>query len=148
EILIDVYNITGVQYAIRDKGKVVLSSGHGLNKDGNRVTISNDTMFGIGSVSKMYVTAATMWLVDRGKVDIDQPLINYIPDFIMDDERYKQITPRMLMNHSAGLYGSHYKNSMLFNDNDTENHDKLLENLSNQRLKSDPGEYSVYANDG
>lgn len=148
EILIDIYKITGVQYAIRDKGEVVLSGGHGLNKDGNRINISNDTMFGIGSVSKMYVTAATMWLVDKGKVDIDQPLINYIPDFTMDDERYKQITPRMLMNHSAGLYGTHYKNSMLFNDNDTENHDKLLENLSNQRLKSDPGEYSVYANDG
>ncbi|WP_160036188.1 serine hydrolase domain-containing protein [Paenibacillus sp. An7] len=148
ETLIDSYGASGVQYAIRNAGKVVLSGGLGVNETGKEVPVTKDTMFGIGSVSKMYVTAATMMLVDAGKVDIDQPLLKYIPEFKMADERYKQITPRMLMNHSAGLYGSHYKNSMLFDDNDTVNHDSLLENLRSERLKSDPGEYSVYANDG
>ncbi|WP_454192861.1 serine hydrolase domain-containing protein [Paenibacillus sp. Marseille-Q7038] len=148
ETLIGNYGVNGVQYAIRDEGKVVLSGGLGVNEAGKKAPITEDTMFGIGSVSKMYVTAATMMLADAGKVDIDQPLLKYIPEFKMADVRYKQITPRMLMNHSAGLYGSHYKNSILFNDNDTENHDSLLENLRSERLKSDPGEYSVYANDG
>lgn len=86
-------------------------------------------------------------LVDTHKVDIDQPLTTYIKDFTMADERYKQITPRMLLNHSLGLYGAHYKNSMLFNDNDTENHDELLLRLRSETLKSNPGEYSVYSND-
>ncbi|RRJ67371.1 class A beta-lactamase-related serine hydrolase [Paenibacillus oralis] len=148
EALIGGYGVNGVQYAIRDEGKVVLSGGLGVAEDGSREPISKDTMFGIGSVSKMYVTAAAMMLVDSGKIDIDRPLTDYIPDFKMADERYKRITPRMLMNHSAGLYGSHYKNSMLLGDNDTENFDTLLENLRSERLKSDPGEYSVYANDG
>lgn len=148
ETLISSYGATGVQYAIREEGKVTLSGGLGVNETGTKTSVTKDTMFGIGSVSKMYVTAATMMLADAGKVDIDQPLITYIPDFKMADERYKLITPRMLLNHSAGLYGSHYKNSMLLDDNDTENHDLLLENLRSERLKSDPGEYSVYANDG
>ncbi|RCX17670.1 CubicO group peptidase (beta-lactamase class C family) [Fontibacillus phaseoli] len=148
ETLIEGYGATGVQYAIRDEGKVVLSGGLGVNEAGSKAPVTKEAMFGIGSVSKMYVTAATMMLADEGKVNIDQPLTEYIPEFKMDDERYKQITPRMLMNHSAGLYGSHYKNSMLFEDNDTENHDKLLENLQSEKLKSEPGEYSVYANDG
>lgn len=148
ETLIGSYGASGVQYAIRDEGKVVLSGGIGVNEAGKNAPVTKDTMLGIGSVSKMYVTAATMMLADAGKVDIDQPLLKYIPEFKMADERYKQITPRMLMNHSAGLYGSHYKNSMLFDDNDTVNYDSLLENLRSERLKSDPGEYSVYANDG
>lgn len=148
EALIGSYGSYGVQYAIRDEGEIVLSGGSGVNEAGSKTPVTKDTMFGIGSVSKMYVTAATMMLADAGKVDIDQPLQKYIPEFEMADERYKQITPRMLMNHSAGLYGSHYKNSMLLNDNDTENHDKLLENLRSQRLKADPGEFAVYANDG
>jgi len=148
EALLDGYGVSGVQYAIRDEGKIVLSDGLGLNEAGSKEPISKDTMFGIASVSKMYVTAATMMLADAGKVDIDRPLTDYIPEFRMADERYKQITPRMLMNHSAGLYGTHYKNSMFFEDRDMENRDTLLENLRGERLKSDPGEYSVYANDG
>lgn len=148
EALMTNYGVTGAQYAIRDHGKVVLSGGTTLDDSGNKQNIDANSMFGIGSVSKMYVTAATMMLVDDGKVDMDKPLTTYISDFKMADERYKQITPRMLMNHSAGLYGSHYKNSMLLGDNDTQNYDQLLSNLGKQRLKSDPGEYSVYANDG
>ncbi|WP_322924420.1 serine hydrolase domain-containing protein [Paenibacillus campi] len=142
------YGVTGAQYAIRDHGQIMLSGGTTLDDNGNPQMIDAGSMFGVGSVSKMVVTAATMMLVDDGKVDIDQPLTTYIPDFQMADERYRQITVRMLMNHSAGLYGSHYKNSILMDDNDTQNYDQLLSNLRKQRLKSAPGAYSVYANDG
>ncbi|MFD1887234.1 serine hydrolase domain-containing protein [Paenibacillus wenxiniae] len=148
EALMANYGVTGAQYAIRDGGKLVLSGGTTLDDEGNKQQIEAGSMFGIGSISKMYVTAATMMLADEGKVDIDQPLTTYLPNFKMADERYKQITVRMLMNHSAGLYGSHYKNTILMDDNDTQNIDQLLNKLSKERLKSDPGEYSVYANDG
>jgi CubicO group peptidase (beta-lactamase class C family) len=148
ETLIDGYGISGVQYALRSEGEIVLSGGLGIDEAGNKAPIGKDAMFGIGSISKMYVTAAAMMLADAGKVDIDAPLTDYIPDFKMADERYKQITPRMLMNHSAGLYGTHYRNSSLFVDNDSDNNDALLQHLRSEQLKSDPGEYSVYANDG
>ncbi|TKI25055.1 serine hydrolase domain-containing protein, partial [Bacillus mycoides] len=39
-------------------------------------------------------------------------------------------------------------NAFLFNDNDTYSHDFLLQQLSNQSLKADPGAFSVYCNDG
>ncbi|MCE3201107.1 serine hydrolase domain-containing protein [Paenibacillus sonchi] len=142
------YGVTGLQYAIMDKGKIVLSDSTGVRNKAANAPITKDTMFGIGSVSKMYVTAAAMMLADAGKIDIDQPLVTYIKDFSMADERYKEITPRMLMNHSSGLYGSHYANSMLFDDNDTRSRDELLMRLQSEHLKSKPGEYSVYCNDG
>lgn len=142
------YKVTSLQYAIMDKGEIVLSDSTGVRDKATHAPITKDTMFGIGSVSKMYVTAAAMMLADAGKIDIDQPLVTYIKDFSMADERYKEITPRMLMNHSSGLYGSHYANSILFDDNDTGNRDELLLRLQSERLKSKPGEYSVYCNDG
>lgn len=142
------YGVSGMQYAIMDQGTIVLSDSAGVNDVTHNTPITKDTMFGIGSVSKMFVTAATMMLVDSGQVDIDQPLTTYIKEFKMEDERYQEITPRMLMNHSSGLYGTHYGNSMLFDDNDTQNHDELLIRLQSENLKSDPGEYSVYCNDG
>ncbi|XOK64500.1 serine hydrolase domain-containing protein [Paenibacillus elgii] len=142
------YDVSGLQYAIMDHGSIVLSDSAGVYDKATKSPITKDTMFGIGSVSKTYVSAATMMLADANKIDIDKPLTTYIKDFKMADERYKKITPRMLMNHSSGLYGSHYPNSFLFNDNDTRNKDELLVKLQSENLKSNPGESSVYCNDG
>jgi CubicO group peptidase (beta-lactamase class C family) len=147
-VLVEGYGASAVQYAINDKGSIVLSDSFGVYDKATNAPITKDTMFGIGSTSKMYVSAATMILADANKVDIDKPLTMYIKDFTMNDERYKEITPRMLMNHTSGLYGTHYGNSMLFDDNDTVNRDELLTRLQSEHLKSDPGEYAVYCNDG
>ncbi|WP_028533394.1 serine hydrolase domain-containing protein [Paenibacillus sp. UNC217MF] len=138
-----------VQYALIDNGKITVSGQAGINDREGKKPLTEDTMYGIGSTSKVFTAAAVMKLVDEGKIDLDAPLINYIPDFTMKDERYKQITPRMLLNHSSGLQGgSSYGNAFLFEDNDTYPHDTLLKQLSTQSLKANPGAFSVYCNDG
>ncbi|WP_252232665.1 serine hydrolase domain-containing protein [Clostridium sp. ZBS15] len=142
-LLIEGYDTTSIQYAVVDSGKIILSDNAGENGK-----ISKNTMYGIGSISKMFVTASVMKLVDENKIDLDKPVVNYILDFKMQDERYKQITPRMLINHSSGIMGTTSKDTFLFDDNDTTGYDQLLSELSNQRLKANPGEYSVYCNDG
>ncbi len=106
-----------------------------------------DKMYGIGSVSKVFTAASVMKLVDDGKVALDESITTYIPDFTMVDPRYVEITPRMLLNHSAGLLGTSDNNAMLLGDNDTFTHDQLLTRLQAQRLKHAPGELSVYSND-
>ena len=107
-----------------------------------------DGVYCIGSVSKMYTTAAVMRLAQDGKLDLDKPVTTYLPDFKMADERYKDITVRMLLNHSSGLMGSSMGSGLLFDDSSTQATDQLLERLAGQRLKADPGAYSVYCNDG
>ena len=102
----------------------------------------------VGSVSKIYSTAAVMQLADAGKVELDGPVTDYLPDFRMADERYKDITVRMLMNHTSGIMGTTMTGDFLFSDADTYRHDNLLELLSSQRLKADPGSYAAYCNDG
>ncbi|MFJ5566621.1 serine hydrolase domain-containing protein [Lysinibacillus xylanilyticus] len=142
------YETNSVQYALIDNGQIILSGQAGKNDMKGKQPLTKDTLYGIGSVSKMYATAAVMKLVDEGKVDLDAPVVHYVPDFKMKDERYKSITPRMLLNHSSGLQGTEYRNAALFKDNDTYVHDNLLQRLSNQHLKADPGAFSVYCNDG
>ncbi|MFD0715778.1 serine hydrolase domain-containing protein [Paenibacillus sp. GCM10027626] len=147
-LLTGTYGNASVQYALIDHGDIVISGHSGINGMEENKPLTSDTMYGIGSTSKMVVAAAVMKLVDEGKVDLDLPLTEYIPNFKMKDARYKQITPRMLLNHSSGLDGSTYGNVELFNDNDTYAHDTLLEQLATQSLKADPGAFSVYCNDG
>ncbi|MDQ0656572.1 serine hydrolase [Paenibacillus sp. W2I17] len=148
KLLTEKHGITSLQYALIDGGEIVVSGQTGKNDKNNKVPLTPDTIYGIGSTSKMFLTASVMKLVDEGKVDLDLPVVNYIPDFQMKDHRYKQITPRMLLNHSSGLLGSTGSNATLYGDNDTYSHDTFLEQLASQNLKADPGAFSVYSNDG
>ena len=140
--------ITSIQYAMMDNGEIVESGVGGVySKQENRL-LTTENLFGIGSTSKMFTTAAMMRLADQGKVDLDRPVTDYIPEFTMADERYQDITVRMLLNHSSGLMGSTYGNGFLFDDADTQAHDTLLDDLATQTLKAAPGAFSVYCNDG
>lgn len=148
DLLTKVYDTNSVQYAIIDHGNIVVSGQTGKNDEQGQKPLTKDTMYGTGSVSKIFTTVAVMQLVDLGKIDLDTPVVQYIPEFTMKDERYKQITPRMLLNHSSGLNGTSATNVYLFEDNDTYAHDILLTQLAGQTLKADPGAFSVYCNDG
>jgi Beta-lactamase class C and other penicillin binding proteins len=104
-------------------------------------------LYGIGSVSKVFTAAAVMKLVDDGQIHLDTPLTVYMSDFRMADERYTSITPRMLLNHSAGFMGMTDNNAFLLGDNDMSFHDNFLDLLASQTLKHNPGERSIYCND-
>lgn len=148
KLLTETYGTTSLQYALIDGGEIVVSDQTGKNDINDKVSLTSNTIYGIGSTSKMFLTASVMKLVDEGKINLDVPVVNYMPDFTMKDNRYKQITPRMLLNHSSGLLGTSASNAALYGDNDTYSHDTFLDQLANQNLKADPGAYSVYSNDG
>ncbi|MDP4109106.1 MAG: serine hydrolase domain-containing protein [Bacillota bacterium] len=148
ETITEKYNTASLQYALIDNGKVTLSGNAGFYSKTENRAVTSRTMYGIGSVSKMFTAAAAMKLVDLGRLDLDKPVVTYIPEFNMKDDRYKKITARMLLNHSSGLYGTTFQNASLFDDNDRSAHDNLLSHLSTQKLKADPGAFSVYCNDG
>ena len=148
EVLVNDYNVSGVQYALISDGKIVVSGTSGIFHKANVTTLDNKSIFGIGSISKMFPATAIMLLSDQGKLNLDEPVVTYLPEFKMADERYKEITVRMLLNHSSGIMGSIYVNSGIYDYPTTLNHDNSLKELAKQKLKGDPGEFSVYCNDG
>src|SRR5690348_14699797 len=50
-----------------------------------------DTLFLIGSISKVYTAALVMALVDDGTLDLDTPVATYLPDIRLADERARDI---------------------------------------------------------
>lgn len=146
--LTSLYGETSVQYAIMQKGELVLSDVYGTDDAAEKTKVTTDSLYGIASISKMFTTVAVQKLVEERKIDLDQPVVTYIPEFTMKDARYKDITVRMLLNHSSGLFGGGLENALLFDDADTFYHDHFLEKLAGETLKADPGAYSVYCNDG
>lgn len=135
----------GAAVAIMDKDKIVYSEGIGVKNWSLNNPIDKNTRFNIGSTSKMFVAVAILLLVDEGKVGLDESVTKYIPDFKMKDERYKDITVRMLFNHSSGLPGSTFYFAYK-PDNDM--HKILLDTLADAYLKHTPGAMSMYCNDG
>ncbi len=146
--LTSLYGVTSLSYAIIDNGEITLSSQVGMNRNDSKTNLSSNTIYGIGSISKIFTAAAVMQLVEQGKINLDTPVVAYIPEFKMADSRYVDITVRMLLNHSSGLMGSTLGNSLLFDDKDFSTYQHLLDTLSTSRLKANPGAYSVYCNDG
>ncbi len=128
-------------------GRIVWTEGFGYADKAEKRAPSEDTMFGIGSTSKMIATVAAMILVDQGRVDLDEPVTTYIPDFEMLSSEYAQVTVRMLLNHSPGFPGSMYHNSETTTPI-TDYADQLVEGLKYERLKHMPGFMQTYCNDG
>lgn len=114
----------------------------------DETTASQERIYCIASVSKMYSSLAVMQLVDEGKLELDAPVTKYLPDFKMNDERYKDITVRMLMNHTSGIPLGLCINHSLYEDVDSFVHDNVFDMVSKQRLRSAPGEYACYNNMG
>ena len=105
------------------------------------------TLFNIGSISKVYVATAIMLLVDDGKVSLDKPVTDYLPEFKMADDRYKKITVRMLLNHTSGMPGTEGSNSFGFKYDDNIKQE-TINTLARAHLKHAPGAMAVYCNDG
>jgi CubicO group peptidase (beta-lactamase class C family) len=133
--------------AIMDDGQLIYAEGFGIADREKNILSNEDTVFNIGSVSKLFAATTIMLLVDEGKVALDNPVTSYLPEFTMADERYKDITVRMLLNHSSGLPGSTFWNNFGFEYNQNI-YEELLASLSRSTLKHRPGELATYCNDG
>lgn len=145
--IMDETGATSISVALTDGDRIAWSESFGsADKSTGRMT-GPETMFGIGSVSKMLATISAMILVDQGKISLDEPLVTYLPGFSMASPEYRDITVRMLLNHSSGFPGTDYRNTETA-DPFTGYAVQVMEGLKSQRLKHAPGYLSVYCNDG
>ena len=139
---------TALSIAVADERGIVWQGTYGSADAAAGPPPTRETMFGLCSVSKNYVAASVMKLVDRGLVALDSPITRYIPEFTMEDPRYRDITVRMLLNHSAGLPGISIQGAVTMDRPFTGYADRVLRSQALQRLKYEPGFTAVYANDG
>jgi CubicO group peptidase (beta-lactamase class C family) len=77
-----------------------------------KVPVTPDTLFQIGSITKLYTAALCLQLVEEGKLDLDQPIRSVLPDFAVSDEEVAALlTLRHLLNHTSGIDGDFFKDA-------------------------------------
>ncbi len=96
--------MVGVSIGIVKDGKIYLTKGYGTTEVGKAKPVDSLTNFLTCSVTKLFTATAIMQLAQHGKVDIQQKLTFYLPDFKMKDERYRDITIEHMLTHTSGLY--------------------------------------------
>lgn len=100
------YNVPGVAVAILKDGKVAFSTGYGVRAAGSQVSVNANTLFSVGSISKIVTAATTLRLVAESKLDLDRSLDDYLTSWHIPtspDFPDAVVTLRMLMSHTAGL---------------------------------------------
>lgn len=98
------FNVPGIAVAIVKDGKVVLSKGYGVKSILTKEKVDANTLFGIASNSKAFTTAALAMLVDEKKINWDDKVKQYLPDFKMyNDYVTNEFTIRDLVTHRSGL---------------------------------------------
>jgi CubicO group peptidase (beta-lactamase class C family) len=80
-----IFDVPGMAVAIVKDGKIVVAKGYGVRKLGEPTPVDEFTMFGIGSNTKAFTTAALATLVDEGKLSWDDPVYQRLPGFVMYD---------------------------------------------------------------
>ncbi len=73
--------LPGVSIALVDNQQIVWQHGFGFSNPQTKTPITADTVFRVGSVSKLFTDIAVMQLVEQKKLNLDAPISNYLPDF-------------------------------------------------------------------
>lgn len=96
--------LPALSIALVDDQKVVWAAGFGFQDRDRKIPATAETVYRIGSVSKLFTDVAVMQLVEEGKLDLDRPVSRYVRAFQPSyAEGARPITLRMLMAHRSGL---------------------------------------------
>lgn len=104
-LLADKHGVPGASLAILADGEVA-DAAYGVLNRRTGVEATPDSLFQIGSITKVWTATLAMQLVDEGLLDLDEPIIKYLPGFqVADPEVTKSVTARHLLSHTSGIDG-------------------------------------------
>jgi CubicO group peptidase (beta-lactamase class C family)/D-alanyl-D-alanine dipeptidase len=138
--------LPAVSIALVDGPDIVWARGFGWADTKAHTPATGDTVYRVGSVSKLFTDLAVMRLVERGALDLDAPLARYLPDFKPANPFGKPITLRQLMAHRSGLVREppvgHYF------DPTNPGLDRTIASLTGTELVYAPESHEKYSNAG
>ncbi len=143
------WDIPGLAVGIVENDEIVYAKGFGVQSLETQLPVTLDSVFCVQSVSKCFVATAVMQMVERGKLDLDTPIVRYLPYFQMDDERYRQITIRQALSHTSGMPDMDeidYVELVTHPEYDDQAAERFVRSLNDKKLVANPGERFSYSN--
>jgi CubicO group peptidase (beta-lactamase class C family) len=101
--LISDARVPGLSMAIAGDGQAITCITAGVRNSRDKIAVDPQTIFAAASLSKPLFAYGVLRLVDAGKLALDAPLSQYVPDYVADDPRAATITIRHVLSHTSGL---------------------------------------------
>ncbi len=111
--------------------------------------VTPNSFFCVASVTKCFVACAVMQLVEQGVLHLDAPLASYLPDFQLDDQRYRQVTLRQVLSHTSGMPDmdeDEYDELVSHPETDEGAPARYVRALANRKMIAAPGQRFAYSN--
>jgi CubicO group peptidase (beta-lactamase class C family) len=103
--------VPGASLAVLRDGRIDAAASGVLNLD-TGVEATTDSLFQIGSITKVWTTTLVMQLVEEELVELDAPLRTYLPEFAVREEGVAdRVTIRHLLTHSSGVDGDNFSDT-------------------------------------
>ena len=139
------FNIPGIAVVAVQDGQVILAEGFGVRDLQTGQPVTADTLFGVASHTKAFTAAALAVLVQQGKLNWDDKVVQHLPEFRLSDEAISQrITIRDLLSHRTGL-GLGAGDLMIWPDTD-KTPEQILAGLAQVPLAKDLRQGFAYNN--
>ena len=106
-------HITGLSVALVDDKGILATQSYGFADRQAQQAATPRTVYRIGSITKLFTGTATMQLREKGLLELDKPVVEYLPEFSIKTDRagdLSRITPRTLMTHHSGFPADWYEN--------------------------------------
>jgi CubicO group peptidase (beta-lactamase class C family) len=140
-------NVEGLSIALVDDRGLIWAQGFGYADKENKIPATPQTIYRAASISKLFTATAIMQLAEQGRINIDEPLTTYLPEFSIKT-RFPgegRVTPRNLMTHHSGLPANFYKG--IFSTN-PEPFTKMIKEIKDEYLAYPPEFVYSYSNLG
>ncbi|MGY8750978.1 MAG: serine hydrolase [Fidelibacterota bacterium] len=96
-------NLNAISMVLVDDQKIAWAKGFGYENPDSKINADANTVYRVGSVSKLFTDMAIMQRVEIGEIDLDKAIQTYLPNFKPDNPYKKPITLRQMMSHRSGL---------------------------------------------
>ena len=97
------HELPALSIALVEDQEIVWARGFGFANPDDRLPATAETVYRVGSVSKLFTDIAIMQLVERREIDLDAPVTDYLPDFRPQNPFGREVTLRQMMSHRSGL---------------------------------------------
>src|ERR1041384_3038541 len=92
----------GMTLALANRDGLIRASTYGYADTKAGLRVVPETMFEIGSISKSFVSLVLLQLRDEGKLDLNKPIVGYLP-WLKINSKFEAITTHHILSHTAGL---------------------------------------------
>jgi hypothetical protein len=145
EEVVSTFHLPGLAIGVVARGQIVYARAFGFENVETKEPVTLETMFHMASIPKPFVATAIMQLVERGKIDLEETVVTYLPYFRLEGGPYDSITIGHMLTHVSGMpdVKDYQWDKPVYDEDALETY---VRSIASEKMLSSPGDKYAYSN--